>query len=41
MTNALLKSRKTKFELYDIKLREPTQENISKYNEYRKCYKTN
>ncbi len=38
MTNALLKSRKTKFELYDIKLREPTQDNISKYNEYRKCY---
>jgi len=38
MTNALLKSRKTKFYLYNVKLKKPTQENVSKYNEYRKCY---
>ena len=38
MSRSILKSRKTKFELAEIKLRFPTEANISKYNQYRKCY---
>ena len=38
MSRSILKSRKTKFELAEIKLRFPTESNISKYNLYRKCY---
>ena len=38
MSRSILKSRKTKFELAEIKLRLPTESNISKYNLYRKCY---
>ena len=38
MTSAILKSRKTKFKLSETKIRFPTQENIDKYNQFRKCY---
>ena len=38
MTSAILKSRKTKLKLSEIKIRFPTQVNIDKYNQFRKCY---
>ena len=38
MSKSILKSRKTKFELAEIKIRFPTEINVSKYNQYRKCY---
>ena len=38
MSRSILKSRKTKFELAEIKIRFPTVTNISKYNLYKKCY---
>ena len=38
MSKAILKSRKTKLNLAEIKIRFPTQANKDKYNAYNKCY---
>ena len=38
MSSAILKSRKTKFKLSETKIRFPSQENINKYKQFRKCY---
>ena len=38
MSSAILKSRKTKFKLSETKIRCPSQENINKYKQFRKCY---
>ena len=40
MTSAILESRKTKNKLASRKIKHPSKENIDKYKNYDKCYKS-